>query len=153
MLDKTSALPPGGRFARLWPKLKRARHLAFVGRGPFYAVATDAALKFREMAGVHAAAYSAADFLHGPVGACGPDDLIFLLSPSASQIPADLAQVRRGLRLRQAPHALLAPSAGKAPLSCLLLDVELKLAALALAVDKGLDPDHPRGLKKVTKTI
>jgi hypothetical protein len=34
-----------------------------------------------------------------------------------------------------------------------LLDVELKLAALDLAVSKGLDPDRPKGLRKVTKTI
>ena len=34
-----------------------------------------------------------------------------------------------------------------------LLDVELKLAALALAVEKGLDPDRPKGLRKVTETF
>jgi len=45
------------------------------------------------------------------------------------------------------------PAGGKAPLSALLLDVELKLAALDLAASRGLDPDRPKGLKKVTPTI
>jgi glucosamine--fructose-6-phosphate aminotransferase (isomerizing) len=127
--------------------------LALVARGPFYAVAKDAALKFREMAGIHATAYSAADFLHGPVGACGPRDQVLLLAPSSRQVPEDLERVRKALDARGTPHEILAPLGGEAPFNSLLLDMELKLAALALAVEKGLDPDSPKGLRKVTKTI
>ncbi len=150
-LDQPEKFPPSGRFAPVWSRLKRAPILAFVARGPFYAIAKDAALKFREMAAVHALAHSAADFLHGPIAAYGPKDLVLLLSPSRT-LPEDLAQVRRALRRRGAPLFVLAPSAGKPPINALLLDVELKLAALALAMEKGLDPDHPQGLKKVTQT-
>jgi glucosamine--fructose-6-phosphate aminotransferase (isomerizing) len=152
-LARPADFPPAGRFAAAWRRLRRAPIVTFVARGPFYAVAKDAALKFREMAGLHAAAHSAADFLHGPVGACGAQDLVLLLSPSRSRIPEDLLKVRRALRQRGTPHEILSPAAGRAPLSALLLDVELKLAALDLAVAKGLDPDRPKGLSKVTKTI
>ena len=38
-------------------------------------------------------------------------------------------------------------------MNALLLDVELKLAALDLAAARGLDPDRPKGLRKVTETI
>ena len=150
-LERPENFPPAGRFADVWPCLKQAPILAFVARGPFYAIAKDAALKFREMAGVHALAHSAADFLHGPIAAYGPKDIVFLLSPSRA-VPDDLARVRQALRRRGAQERVLAPAAGETPMSALLLDVELKLAALALAVEKGLNPDRPRGLRKVTKT-
>lgn len=145
--------PPHGRFARVWKRLRRASFVTVVARGPFYAVAKDAALKFREMAGLHASAHSAASFLHGPVGACGSKDLVLLLSPSRDRIPDDLILVSKALRERGTPYEILSPAGGQAPLSALLLDVELKLAALDLAVAKGLDPDRPKGLRKVTKTI
>ncbi|MDD5656366.1 MAG: SIS domain-containing protein [Elusimicrobia bacterium] len=151
-LARPDGLPPAGRFARIWRRMRQAPVLAFVGRGPLFAVAMDAALKFREMAGVHAMAYSAADYLHGPVGAYGAKDFVFLLAPSADGIPADIALVRGALRRRGTPCAVLAPASGKPPLNALLLDAELKLAALALAVEKGRDPDRPKGLKKVTLT-
>ncbi|MFA6003629.1 MAG: SIS domain-containing protein [Elusimicrobiota bacterium] len=151
-LDDPSRLPPAGQFAPIWPFLMKSKILALVGRGPLYAVARDAALKFREMAGLQAVAYSAADFLHGPIGACGPKDLILLLSPSRRRLPPDLGLVDKALRQRgNRPHTI-APASGSAPLNSLVLDVELKLAALALAVKKGLDPDRPKGLKKVTLT-
>ena len=152
-LGRPQDFPPAGRFAPLWKPLRGANMLAFVARGPFYAVAKDAALKFREMAGVHATAYSAADFLHGPVGAYGSKDLVLLLSPCGRKVPEDLDKVRKALAARGTRHHVLAPLAGVAPLNSLILDVELKLAALVLAVEKGLDPDRPKGLRKVTKTL
>jgi glucosamine--fructose-6-phosphate aminotransferase (isomerizing) len=151
-LSRPQDFPPAGRFAPVWKRLRRGPILSIVARGPFYAVAKDAALKFRELAGLHATAHSAASFLHGPVGACGPRDLVLLLSPSR-RLPDDLALVRKALRGRGTPHEALWPAAGKAPLSALLLDVELKLAALDLAVARGRNPDRPKGLRKVTETI
>jgi glucosamine--fructose-6-phosphate aminotransferase (isomerizing) len=152
-LDRPKDFPPKGQFAKVWKRLERAPVLAFVARGPLYAVAMDGALKFREMAGIHAVAHSAANFLHGPVGAYGPKDLVLLLAPVKGKIPADIALAAAALRRRGTPYAILAPTAGQAPFNSLLLDVELKLAALALAIKKGLDPDSPKGLKKVTKTF
>jgi glucosamine--fructose-6-phosphate aminotransferase (isomerizing) len=153
LLSRPRDFPPSGRFADAWKRLRRASIVSLVARGPYYAVAMDAALKFREMAGLHATAHSAADFLHGPVGACGAKDLVLLLSPSRSRIPDDLLLVRKALRERGTPHEVLSPEGGQGPLSALLLDAELKLAALDLAVAKGLDPDRPKGLRKVTKTL
>ena len=152
-LGRPEDFPPSGRFAPLWTHLKRAPVLAFVGRGPFFALAMDAALKFREMAGVHAMAFSAADFLHGPVGAYGPKDLVLLLSPSDRKIPDDLKKVRKALLGRGARHHILAPVGGVSPCNSLILDLELKLAALALALAKNLDPDRPQGLTKITRTL
>ncbi len=136
-----------------WGDLQKAPVVAFVGRGPLYAVAADAALKFREMAQVHASAYSAAEFLHGPIGAHGAKDLVLLLSPSSSTLPQDIEKVRKALSDRGTVHHVIGQEGGPLPFGALALDASLKLAALNFAVSRNLDPDRPKGLKKVTPTI
>lgn len=136
-----------------WKDLAEAPVVAFVGRGTLSAVAADAALKFRELAEVHAASYSAAEFLHGPLGAHGPKDLVLLLSPSKDKLPQDLRQVSDALKARGTVHRVIAPFGGTAPFNALLTDIELKIAALRLGLEKGLEPDRPRLLNKVTPTI
>lgn len=131
--------------------LKRAQMIGFVGRGPLNAIAEDSALKFREMAKAHALGYSAAEFLHGPVGAYTRRDFVFLLSPD-KKLPADLEKVRAALEARGTRYSVLGPEGGKYPFNCLLADIRLKIMALNLALAKGLDPDRPKGLKKVTRT-
>ena len=138
--------------AGFWPKLKKAGVIGFVGRGPYNAVADDSALKFREMAKAHATGYSAAEFLHGPVGAYTSKDFVFLFSPG-SRLPGDIEKVRLALNDRKTPYRVIAPAKGKFPFNCLLADIEIKLIALHLALAKGLNPDSPKGLHKVTRTF
>ena len=133
-------------------QVKKAQMIGFVGRGPYNAVADDSALKFREMAKAHALGYSAAEFLHGPVGAYTRRDFVFLLSPGGV-LPEDLLKVRKALDERGTPYRIVAQKRGKYPFNCLLTDIELKLLALNLAKARGLNPDRPRGLKKVTLTF
>ena len=131
--------------------LLNAGMIGFIGRGTYNAVAADSALKFREMARTHAVGYSAADFLHGPVGAYTENDFVFLLSPS-SEIPDDLVRVQKALELRGVRYAVLYEHEGKSPFSRLVTDIRLKITALDLAIAKGLNPDAPKGLAKVTET-
>ncbi|OGS59766.1 MAG: hypothetical protein A3J79_09775 [Elusimicrobia bacterium RIFOXYB2_FULL_62_6] len=138
--------------ADYWPLLKKAGVIGFVGRGPYNAVADDSALKFREMAKAHALGYSAAEFLHGPVGAYTSKDFAFLFSPSR-ELPEDMRKVKQALDERGTPYRIVAPAAGKFPFNCLQADIEMKLTALHLALAKGLNPDSPRGLNKVTQTF
>ena len=135
-----------------WPGLRKAGVIGFVGRGPYNAVADDSALKFREMAKAHALGYSAAEFLHGPVGAYTSKDFVFLFSPSR-KLPEDMEKVRQALNDRKTPYCVIAPAKGKFPFNCLLADIEIKLVALHLALAKGLNPDNPKGLNKVTQTF
>ncbi len=137
---------------KLLEKIKGAHMLGFVGRGPFNAVAEDSALKFREMAKAHALGYSAAEFLHGPVGAYTPRDLVFLFSPS-ERTPEDIVRVQRALRERGTPFHVVKPASLKAPFNCIPVDIRMKKLALRLALAKGLNPDNPRGLNKVTQTF
>lgn len=146
----SSEFDPSG--TDFWPGLKKAGVIGFVGRGPYNAVADDSALKFREMAGAHALGYSAAEFLHGPVGAYTSKDFAFLFSPS-HELPQDLEKARRALDARFTPYCVIAPANGKFPFNCLLADIEMKLTALHLALARGLNPDSPKGLNKVTQTF
>ena len=126
--------------------------LGFVGRGAFNAVAEDSALKFREMAKAHALGYSAAEFLHGPVGAYTKNDLVFLFTPSA-KLPDDIVKVKKALHERGTPYEVVLPGGLKFPFSCIPVDISMKLLALRLALSKGLNPDNPKGLNKVTQTF
>jgi len=137
---------------KLIAQLKKAHMLGFVGRGPYNAVAEDSALKFREMAKAHALGYSAAEFLHGPVGAYTSKDLVFLFSPS-DRTPEDIMKVKRALKERGTPFHVVRPGALKMPFSCIPTDIRMKKLALRLSLAKGLNPDNPKGLNKVTQTF
>jgi glucosamine--fructose-6-phosphate aminotransferase (isomerizing) len=133
-------------------RVRKAHMLGFVGRGAFNAVAEDSALKFREMAKAHALGYSAAEFLHGPVGAYTKNDLVFLFTPS-DKLPEDIVKVKKALDERGTPYEIVRPGKLKFPFSCIPVDISMKLLALRLALSKGLNPDNPKGLKKVTQTF
>jgi glutamine---fructose-6-phosphate transaminase (isomerizing) len=54
--------------------------LTIVGRGVGQAVSAEIALKIREVTGVRAESYSAADYLHGPIGADGEGSTLLLVT-------------------------------------------------------------------------
>lgn len=137
---------------KLLKRIKKAHMLGFVGRGAYNAVAEDSALKFREMARTHALGYSAAEFLHGPVGAYSARDLVFLFTPS-DELPEDLLKVRKALDERGTPYEIVWPGGLRFPFSCLPVDIRMKMLALRLSLSKGLNPDNPKGLNKVTQTF
>ena len=114
-------------------------------------MAEEAALKFREVAGAHALGYSAAEFLHGPIGAYTRKDFVFLFSPS-EPLPGDMLKVKKAPDARGTTCMVVKPGALPLPFSCLPADIRMKILALRLALHKGLDPDRPGGLKKVTIT-
>ena len=136
----------------LLKRIKKAPMLGFVGRGPYNAVAEDSALKFREMAKSHALGYSAAEFLHGPVGAYTSKDLVFLFTPS-DKLPEDILKVKKALDERGTPYEIVRPGKLKFPFNCLPVDIRMKMLSLRLSLSKGLNPDNPKGLNKVTQTF
>ncbi|HOW89789.1 MAG TPA: hypothetical protein PL037_05865, partial [Elusimicrobiales bacterium] len=79
-------------------------------------------------------------------------DFVFLLSPSR-KLPEDMEKVRLALAERGTPYHVLAPEQAAFPFNCLLADIQIKLTALHLSLAKGLNPDNPKGLKKVTQTF
>lgn len=145
---------------------------AVLARGLNYCTAMEIALKMKETSYVVADPYSGADFQHGPIAIVEPGFPAVLIAPPG-RTSADMADLARNLRAKGAETIVLASEreilgeaavpiplpgpvveglAGEA-LSPFLYTVAGQLFAHALCQAKGLDPDHPRGLKKVTLTL
>jgi glucosamine--fructose-6-phosphate aminotransferase (isomerizing) len=137
-----------------------------ISRGYNYATAFEIALKLKELAYVLAEPYSSADFQHGPVAlveggfpiiaiiAEGPMAVELIdLSRQLKKRGAELIVIsafREALDLAQTPLEL--PDGIPEWLSPVANAVVGQLFTLGLTIAKGLDPDHPRGLRKVTRT-
>ena len=137
-----------------------ADELIAVGRGYLMCVALEAALKLREATGVRAEGWSAADFRHGPVTVARGDIPLLAVSaagPAAGDVEELAEQLEHGgtrvLRLADSPEAELPYTGGlPEPLCTLPATVRAQQLALALALRRGIDPDAPPGLGKVTET-
>jgi glutamine---fructose-6-phosphate transaminase (isomerizing) len=137
-----------------------ARELVAVGRGYLMCVALEAALKLREATGVRAEGWSVADFRHGPVTVARGDLPLLAVSaagPAAEDVEALAAQLEEDgtsvLRLADRADADLPyPSGLPEPLCVVPAAVRAQQLALALAERRGIDPDAPPGLRKVTAT-
>ena len=140
--------------------LGAADELIAVGRGYLMCVALEAALKLREATGVRAEGWSAADFRHGPVTVARGDIPLLAVSaagPAAADVDELAEQLERGgtrvLRLADSPEAELPYTSGiPEPLCTLPATVRAQQLALALALRRGIDPDSPPALGKVTET-
>jgi glucosamine--fructose-6-phosphate aminotransferase (isomerizing) len=137
-----------------------------IGRGYNYSTAFEIALKLKELAYILAEPYSSADFQHGPVALVEDGFLVLAVVPEGE--PADeltafldgikgrgprlvvISPHRKTLALAQSP--ILLPPGIPEWVSPLVAVVPGQLFALGLAQARGIDPDRPRGLTKVTKT-
>lgn len=153
--------------AQLAPRYTYATEAVVVGRGFNYATAFEIALKIKELTYVVAEPYSSADFRHGPVAivergfpvvAVAPgglvfDDLLKLLRELAER-EAELIVISdqaEALALAHTPLPLpVSLPEWLSPFTCI---VPGQLLALHITQAKGYEPDHPRGLKKVTRTL
>lgn len=144
-------------------RLSRAGSAFVLGRGPGFAVASEAALKFKETCGIHAEAYSAAEVLHGPAAivqaqfpvlALGVDDAALpQLAATAGRLAAQGADVF--LTGADAAGATRLPMvSGLHPLVAPLVTIVAFYACVeGLARRRGFDPDMPPHLRKVTETV
>ncbi len=141
--------------AREWNlPLGAAASFFAVGRGPGFAIASEAALKLKEVLGLHAEAYSGAEVLHGPVALVEPGFPVLAFvqddeaRPSMEEMLAALAA--KGAAVVRVPTG--APPLH--PTLDLILQAQVFYPWVArAAVARGLDPDHPRHLRKVTETL
>ena len=62
-------------------------------------------------------------------------------------------KVKRALDERGTPYHIVKPGALKSPFNCIATDIRMKKLALRLSLAKGLNPDNPKGLNKVTQTF
>jgi glucosamine--fructose-6-phosphate aminotransferase (isomerizing) len=125
-----------------------------------FAVALEAALKIRETTGVLSEGWSASDYRHGPIVASGPD-VPAIAVHVAGPTRDDVCDLVSELRAKGSTVVEIADEEGAelpiAPglpedLAVLPGTVRAQQLALALALGRGLDPDAPPGLRKVTPT-
>jgi glutamine---fructose-6-phosphate transaminase (isomerizing) len=140
-----------------------APRMAVLGRGYQLATAEEVALKITETCYAVAEAQSIADFLHGPVAAVEPGFSTLLLEAAgpAQQQMRELREKLEELGARVArvsddrlddPLVVSVATGLPESLTPLPFAVAGQLLALRLATLRGLDPDRPRGLRKVTIT-
>jgi fructoselysine-6-P-deglycase FrlB-like protein len=142
------------------------QRLVVSARGYAYAVAREVALKLKEACYITALGLSYADLEHGPIAVVDGDTPALLIA-AADDEPMLGPMTALAVRCREAGcvygiggdaefaaacHAGLAEAALPAWLSPLALVVPGQLLVEALARAKGIDPDVPRGLRKVTQT-
>jgi len=140
--------------------LAGADRLAVVARGLLFGAACECALKLEETTGVLASGFSSADLRHGPIAVASAGvPIIALAHPGPAA--ADLADLVGQLRADGASLRLLGPVPGSdagwdeavpealAPVAAIVRGQQV---ALELARLRGLDPDAPLGLSKVTLT-
>jgi glucosamine--fructose-6-phosphate aminotransferase (isomerizing) len=126
--------------------------LLVTARGWLFPAGQETALKVRETALVSAQGYSVADFLHGPIAAVDPGDAVLALRAEGPTAP-DVDEAVAALTERGADVQLMPASSGlPEALAPIAASVRGQQLALELALRKGLNPDAPRGLKKVTAT-
>lgn len=146
-----------------------------VGRGLNYANAFEFALKLMETCYIVAERFSSADFLHGPIAMVEHHFPLFLFAPTGVTWPtmremieklaalkADtliITDVRNRDAIKLNPRAIVVPcprrrkSVPEELLTPIPYIVPGQLFAASLAAQKGLDPDRPRTLSKVTRTL
>ena len=140
--------------------LARAERAVVLARGIHYPTAWEIALKLKELALLLAEPYSSADFRHGPIAMAERRLPVVLISPPGSRPAREMAAVGRELVRRGSPVLAIGPCRrGSLPvprvpelLAPLVSVLPGQLLAFHAARARGLDPDRPRGIRKVTET-
>ncbi len=160
-------------FQMIEPTLNRVEryrymsHCAVIGRGYNYSTAFEIALKIKELTKIVAEPYSSADFRHGPIAMVKDGFPIILVAPlghvfndleglvkELKSLDSEIILISDDHRLLQSSHfSLPIPSGIPEWLSPLVTVVPGQLFSMRLAMAKGLDPNQPEGITKVTKTI
>jgi glutamine---fructose-6-phosphate transaminase (isomerizing) len=157
---RTLALTPADRLAELAAGLRHADRVVVTARGYSYATAREAALKLMETSYLSAQAFSGADLLHGPLAMIEESVPVIAISSPGRGGEAMAPALERLTTL--GAHILCVGTGAQLPIAAegiaehllpILEILPLQRLAWRLALDRGIDPDHPRGLSKVTQTL
>jgi len=143
-------------------------HAVVVGRGLNYATAFEFALKMMETCYVVAERFSSADFLHGPIAMVDPDFPVFAFAP-AGPTWASMAETLEKLEPLKAETVVFTDAGNTESLRATRVIrlphkipelytpipyiIPAQILAACLADQKGIDPDKPRTITKVTLTM
>jgi glucosamine--fructose-6-phosphate aminotransferase (isomerizing) len=141
-----------------------ARDVLYLGRGPYYPMALEGALKLKEISYIHAEGYAAGEMKHGPIALIDEDVPVIVLAPSGPLFEKTVSNMQE-VRARGGQIVLISDSKGiaEAGEGCLatiempevhpliapiVYAAPVQLLAYHTAVLKGTDVDQPRNLAK-----
>ncbi|KPK84142.1 MAG: glutamine amidotransferase [Bacteroides sp. SM23_62_1] len=150
-------------FKQIASLYKNANNFLYLGRGYFFPVALEGALKLKEISYIHAEGYPAAEMKHGPIALIDknmPVVVIAAKDKSYEKIVNNIQEIkaRNGIVIAVvtegdkiirdlADHVLEIPHADEV-LASLLAVVPLQLLSYHIAVMRGCNVDQPRNLAK-----
>ncbi len=145
------------------PILKNAERAMVIGRGLSFSIALEAALKFKETCVIQAEAFSSAEVKHGPMALIDKGYPLLVFAPKSPE-QAGLIALAEEMRARGAHVLLAAPkdvpthdleieSADDEALNPLLVIQSFYVMVAKLSEARGLNPDVPKFLAKVTCTV
>lgn len=164
-LEKTLAVEP--RVREIASRFRFMERCVIIGRGYNYGTVREAALKLMETGYVVAQPFSTADFMHGPIAMTGAGFPVFVCAP-AGRLAAPVRALTADLTARDVEtivmssdrstlkHAAVPVPMPLSPpeyISPILYIVPFQYLACFVSLTKGINPDNPRYLKKVTRTL
>ncbi|HHT7763885.1 glutamine--fructose-6-phosphate transaminase (isomerizing) [Pasteurella multocida] len=138
-------------------------HALFLGRGEYYPIAMEGALKLKEISYIHAEAYAAGELKHGPLALIDADMPVIVVVPTndlLEKVKSNIEEVRsrggqlyvfadkeagftetEGMKIMTMPkvNEVIAP---------IFYTIPMQLLAYHVALIKGTDVDQPRNLAK-----
>ncbi len=157
------ALAFEGDYKKAAQAIKDSRSALFLGRGLFFPIALEGALKLKEISYIHAEGYAAGEMKHGPIALVDKELPVIALMPEGNgyeKMLSNVEEVRaRGARVfavaqnhdstaAQKSEMLLPIPDFDEELMPIVASVPLQLLAYHVAELKGTDVDQPRNLAK-----
>lgn len=150
-------------YQRIGETLAGHDDVLFIGRGPMYPLALEAALKLKEISYIHAEAYAAGELKHGPIALIDKDLPVVVMAPRDSLFDKTISNMQevmaRGgqvillsdqvglLEADQSLNGVEMPSASPF-ISPFIYAVPAQMLAYHTALARGTDVDQPRNLAK-----
>ena len=147
---------------KIAPEIANKDNALFLGRGIFYPIAKEGALKLKEISYIHAEAYPAGELKHGPLALIDEDMPVIALAPEseiAEKLVSNLEEVKaRGgtIYVFADPSVTIDLKSGKLInmpkcdflLTPIIYTIPLQILSYEVALLRGTDIDQPRNLAK-----
>ena len=158
------ALELESQVAEIAATLTAKRDVLYLGRGVFYPIALEGALKLKEISYIHAEGYAAGELKHGPIALIEEGTPVVVVAPSHGLFEKTLSNVQevaaRGAEVilitdakgaehagQDAAHTLVIPTCHKM-VQPIVISAPIQMLAYFTAALKGTDVDQPRNLAK-----
>ncbi|MGR3807303.1 glutamine--fructose-6-phosphate transaminase (isomerizing) [Pasteurella testudinis] len=157
------ALAFDGAIEKLSEDFAEKHHTLFLGRGEYYPIAMEAALKLKEISYIHAEAYAAGELKHGPLALIDADMPVVVVAPNnelLEKLKSNIEEVRArggqlyvfadekaGFSSTDDMKIITMPEVDEV-VAPIFYTVPMQLLAYHVALIKGTDVDQPRNLAK-----